>query len=285
MAVIVNGEKIEDTDIQNEAEILRPEYEKVFDDMEPDQREAQLLEWSKENLIEKTLLKQEIQNSRYQIDKDKLEKAFDDLKKQYKDKQDLYREFNTDNEEKIKELLEITIREEQIIKELRKDSPKPSSSEIQDYYTQNKQDFKAPERIHAAHIVKYINWQTDETAALEAINKAKEELDNGANFEMTVLKYSDRPHRGGDLGYITKGQMAGEFEDILFKLGPGQTSSVFRTRFGYHIAKVYQKQPPSIPNLENVRGHIIKKLEEKIHEKAFHDFLDMLKSKAKIEEV
>ena len=53
MALIVNGEKIEDSAIRREAERLRPDYERVFADQDKEEREAQLLDWSRENVIEK----------------------------------------------------------------------------------------------------------------------------------------------------------------------------------------------------------------------------------------
>ena len=59
MAIIVNGERIEDSAIQKEVERLRPRYEEVFADMNSAEREKQLLEWSKQNVIEKALIKQE----------------------------------------------------------------------------------------------------------------------------------------------------------------------------------------------------------------------------------
>jgi hypothetical protein len=51
----VNGERIEDSAIQKEVERLRPRYEEVFADMNSAEREKQLLEWSKQNVIEKAL--------------------------------------------------------------------------------------------------------------------------------------------------------------------------------------------------------------------------------------
>ncbi|GAG62614.1 unnamed protein product [marine sediment metagenome] len=59
MTLIVNGEKIEDSIIQQEAERLRPSYEQAFKDMDPKEREAQLLDWSRENVIERVLINQE----------------------------------------------------------------------------------------------------------------------------------------------------------------------------------------------------------------------------------
>ena len=63
MAFVVNGEKIEDLAIKGEIERLRPDYERVFADQEPAEREAQLLDWSKENVIERVLINQEAKSS------------------------------------------------------------------------------------------------------------------------------------------------------------------------------------------------------------------------------
>jgi len=57
MSVFVNGQKIDDI-IKAEAERMRPQYEQAFKDMDKDEREAQLLDWSKENAVEQVLLRQ-----------------------------------------------------------------------------------------------------------------------------------------------------------------------------------------------------------------------------------
>ena len=45
MAIVVNGEKIEDSAIKQEVERLRPDYERVFAEQDPKERETQLLDW------------------------------------------------------------------------------------------------------------------------------------------------------------------------------------------------------------------------------------------------
>src|SRR4030081_2160084 len=59
MAFTVNGELIEDSVIRAESNCLRPQYEAVAQDMDPIEAEMQLREWSRENVIERVLLRQE----------------------------------------------------------------------------------------------------------------------------------------------------------------------------------------------------------------------------------
>jgi parvulin-like peptidyl-prolyl isomerase len=284
MTLFVNGEKIDESAIKHEYERLKPHYEQVFKDQKPEQQKAQLLDWSKENVIEMVLIKQEAKNYGQPIPKQQIESSLAKIKEQYADQEQLYKDFNAKDDEKIKEAIEMMIRVERRLEEVHKYIPEPSKQAVSQYYEDNKEQFKSPEQIRVAHIVKHISWQTDEEAAQNIIRQALDELKKGAVFETLAQKYSDCPENGGDLGYIARGEMAEEFEDVVFNLGIGQTSNIFRTRFGYHIAKVYDRKPPVIPQLKEVKEQIIDTLKEQAKSKAIDDFIDQLKSKAKIEE-
>jgi len=285
MTLIVNGEKIEDSAIQHEFERLRPHYEEAFKGQDPQQRKAQLLDWSKENVIEMVLIKQEAKKHGDPIPEAEVESVLARMKEQYADQKQFYKDFDAEDDGKIKDAIEMQIRVERRLEDVCKNIPVPSQEAVLQYYEENKEQLKSPEQIRVGHIVKHISWQTDEEAAQNVITKAQDELKNGAVFETLAQKYSDCPENGGDLGYITRGQMVEEFDDVVFNLDVGQTSSVFRTRFGFHLAKVYDRKPAVLPGLEEVRGRIVNALKQQAKSKAIDDFIDKLKSKAKIEKI
>jgi parvulin-like peptidyl-prolyl isomerase len=285
MAIIVNGERIEDREIREEVERLRPSYEKVFADQDAAARDAQLLEWSKENVVERVLLRQEAKASGPQIPADEVDAAFARLKERYPKIEDLYKDFNADSDEKVKAIIELQMKVEHKIGEVYSKTSKPTEVEIAEYYEQNKERFAGGEQIRIAHIVKYVNWQTDEGTALDTVTQAHREISAGAPFETVVGKYTDCADNGGDLGYVTRGQLVEEFEDVVFNLNPGQISDVFRSRFGFHIAKLYDRQPPTIPPLKAIHGQILDEVKEQKREQALGDYLDSLRSKATVEEV
>jgi len=285
MTLIINGEKIEDSLIQQEVECLRPHYEQVFRDQAHEEQKAQLFDWSRENVIERVLINQEAKKYDGKISPDEVESAFARMKKQYQNQRQLPKGLSAEDEEKIKEGIELQMRVEQMLQDVCKDVPGPSQETICEFYDQNKEQFKSAEQVRVAHIVKHINWQTDEAAAHNTITKAQDELKNRAVFENLVAKYSDCPQNGGDLGYITRGQMAEEFEDVVFNLGVNEVSDVFRTRFGYHIAKLYDRKPAVVRCLKEVKKQIASELTEQMQAKAIDEFVDQLKSKAKIEEI
>lgn len=285
MAIVVNGERIEDSAIRQEVERLRPDYERVFADQDPKEQEAQLLDWSKENVIERVLINQEAEKNGDKIPNEQIESALAKLKEQYADPQQLYKDFNAQDDEKIKKDIEMQMRVEQRLNQVCKNVPKPSKAAILKYYEENKEQFKSDERVRVAHIVKYVNWQTDEETAYRQLSQAHDELKNGAAFEAVVDKYTDCADNGGDLGYVMRGQMVEEFEDVVFNLGVGQISDIFRTRFGFHITKVYGREPATVPSFEEVKDRVTDALKDQMRAEAIEKFIDQLKSKAKIEQI
>ena len=58
MALVVNGEEIDDAVVREEANALRPSYYEMMGGGDPIALEMQLRDWSKENVIERVLLRQ-----------------------------------------------------------------------------------------------------------------------------------------------------------------------------------------------------------------------------------
>lgn len=285
MTWMVNGERIDYQEVQREADRLRPQYEATFADMEAESREAQLMDWSKENVIERILINQDAQQDGGEVPSEEIEATFAKIKEQYEDEQAMYKDFGVENEAAIKEELERHLRVEKRLNKVCEEVGDPSEQSIKSYYDRHKQDFEIDEQVRVAHIVKYVNWQSDEESALQSISEAHKELSGGTPFEVVVDKYTDCADSGGDLGYVSRGQMVEEFEDVVFNLGEGQTSDVFRSRFGFHIAKVYDRRPATIAPLKEVRSHIVEKLRARKREEAINAFIDSLKSRAEIKEV
>jgi parvulin-like peptidyl-prolyl isomerase len=285
MAIIINGETVDGSKVRREVERLRPHYEQVFGGKPSEEREAQLLEWSKENVIERVLLNQESKRYWEQIPREEIEHTLVELKKQCPDEKELYRRFEAEDDDELRREIEVQIRVERMLQEVCKELPEPAEDVVLEYYNENRERFRTAEQIRVAHIVKHVDGKTGEEDAHSVMKKVQDDLRDGAVFEMLVAEYSDCPENGGDLGYIVRGQMVEEFEDLVFNLGVGEMSDVFRTRFGFHIAKVYDRRPTVLRGLEEVKGEIANELKKQMQEKAIDAFVDKLRGKAKVEEM
>ena len=285
MAIIVNGERIEDAQVQAEIERLRPDYEKTFTDKPKEEREAELREWSQENLIERALFQQQMEKLDLPpVPPDVIDSVFEKLKKEFATTEEFLKSFGTD-ENGVRSRIEQMTKEKLTIDAIGRAAPVPTGAQVREYYEQNKEQYRTGEQIRVSHIIQRIGGSTDEVMAFDILTRIDAEIRAGAPFEAVASKYDNAVSDVEDLGYIQRGQMPGEFDDVVFNLGPGQVSHVFRTRLGLHIAKVYERRPPQCPPLRDIRQRIVTDLSEQIKDDAFAAYLDYLRSSAVIEHV
>ena len=76
-------------------------------------------------------------------------------------------------------MIELQMKVEHKIDDIYAKAPQPTEAEIREYFEQNKERFASGEQIRVAHIVKYVNWQTDEATAHEAVAQAHKEIAGG----------------------------------------------------------------------------------------------------------
>jgi peptidyl-prolyl cis-trans isomerase C len=151
-----------------------------------------------------------------------------------------------------------------------------SEDEIRKYYEDNRSSFVEPERIRVRHIM---------TSTEEKAKEALEKLKAGGDFGQIARQYSEDPgsrDMGGDLGFIQRGELIKEFEDVAFKLGVGELSPVVRTQFGYHIIKVEEKVEQHQKGLEEVREEIRSRLLLEKQREAFDEMMKSLREKTKV---
>jgi parvulin-like peptidyl-prolyl isomerase len=284
MAIIVNGERIEDAQIRDEVERLRPSYEKTFADKSRDEREAELVEWSQENLIEETLFRQELKADNRTIAAEIVDRVIGKLSQQFGSRENLLKVLGAD-EKSIRAEAERYARERLRIAEIGHSAPAPTAAQVRDYYEQNQDKYVLGEQVRVTHIFKRLGGSVDEAAVLAALTQASAEIHAGKPFETVGPKCAAAIDDIEDLGYIQRGEMPVEFDDVVFHLGPGEVSHVFRTRIGLHIAKVYERRPPRCPPLQDIRERVAHDLAEQMREEAFAAHLDELRRQATIEYV
>ena len=129
---------------------------------------------------------------------------------------------------------------------------RPSRAEIQMHYMNHREQFLVPEQAQVMQVIRNIRFEDDEATAKAEIEQAEKELQQGIAFAKVAERYSDC---GGKimLGWIKRGEMIPEFEEIVFSTSPGQRSEIFRTLFGYHIVSVMHRKPAGYQTFEEVR--------------------------------
>ncbi len=111
--------------------------------------------------------------------------------------------------------------------------------QIKKMYDDYVKSISGREQRKARHIL--IKTGEDKTAAQIKIESIKKELEQGAEFSALAKKYSEDTasgKNGGDLGWVSLGDMVKPFEQSLFELKKGAVSEVVETPFGYHLIEL-----------------------------------------------
>jgi parvulin-like peptidyl-prolyl isomerase len=129
-----------------------------------------------------------------------------------------------------------------------------TSSEVEDFYNLYKEQYRQEEERRIKEI--FVNTE----------DEAKEvmiELLKGTDFASlaTQRSRSESASKGGDLGFIKRGQMGPDFarfEEVVFSrsLEAGQTSNIFKDKNGYYIVKVEEIKGGQARSLSEVWDEI-----------------------------
>jgi len=151
---------------------------------------------------------------------------------------------------------------------------KVTDEEIESYFKMHEKEYMYEYRV--SHIL--VN-------TLEEAKKVKELLKK-KSFAWVANRYSVDPvaRRGGDMGYLTKGNMIPEFEAVVFDMKPGEVSDIIKSDFGYHIIKlVGMRKALSRVSLDDVREQIMNELLVDKRRRAFDELMDSLRTVYRVE--
>jgi parvulin-like peptidyl-prolyl isomerase len=286
MALYVNGEPIESQRIEHEKERMRPSYEQTFADQAAEDRERQLSDWARENVIEAVLFRQSAIRECPTVPDADIDALLDNLLRQENETGPLHQRLSSGDAERQKVRQEAAgqIRSQRLLEKISAEVAEPKEKDIRRCYERNVERFTVPEMIRAAHIVKHPTAETPSEQQREAMEVVLAQLNSGADFATVAGEHSACPENGGDLGFFARGQMVPAFEEVVFNLKPGQVSGIFATEFGWHIAKVVDRRPALPCPLDQVRQLIVQELTKQARDKVLERFLDNEREKAVIEE-
>ncbi len=141
--------------------------------------------------------------------------------------------------------------------------PAVSDADVEKYYTEHAREFETPRQVRAAHVLATVG----QTGGSEAEDKAKAKVADvirraqaGEDFAKLATEVSEDPGskaNGGELGYVSKGEMVPQFEAALFALKKGELSpEPVRTQFGFHAIKALDIREASRKPLKDVSAQI-----------------------------
>jgi peptidyl-prolyl cis-trans isomerase C len=162
-------------------------------------------------------------------------------------------------------------------------------AEIQAFYERNPEKFQQPEAVHAAHILIRAP-EGDAAARQKARAEAQDVLASvrkkGADFAALARQHSQDQGsavKGGDLGFVARGQTVPAFEQAAFALAPGALSGVVESPFGFHVIKALEHRPARTLPLAEVKDRVGEFLKQQQVQQKTSALVGQLKAKGKVE--
>jgi peptidyl-prolyl cis-trans isomerase D len=154
-------------------------------------------------------------------------------------------------------------------------APKIADADVEKYYTEHVKEFETPRQAHASHVLARVA----ETGGSEAEDRARDKIAEvirrakaGEDFAKLAREVSEDPgskDKGGDLGWVSPGDMVPPFEQALFALKKGElTAEPVRTPFGFHAIKVLDVREGTRKPLKEVAAQIRDRLAAEAADKA-----------------
>jgi len=164
------------------------------------------------------------------------------------------------------------------------EAPAPQQEVLKVLYDAEKASrFTTQEQRKVSHIL--LNFGADKSAAKKKAEELAAQLKGGADFAALAKTSSDdagSKSKGGDLGWLKRGQMPESFEKALWSLKAGETSAPVETEFGWHLIHVDEVKPASVQPFEDaeVQNELVELFRNREKQKHFQELSEKLEQLA-----
>ena len=150
--------------------------------------------------------------------------------------------------------------------------PLPTEEEVRTYFHVHAQQYTQPPRVKVRQTI---------TRTRKEAQDLSRRLAGGAKMEEVAREYSISPDakKGGDMGWVGRGEMEPSMEKVVFSLQTGQISPIMESARGYHLFQVVSKHPGGTPFLPEVAMEIQRRLASEKEEAFFVDWIRGLRDR------
>ena len=131
-----------------------------------------------------------------------------------------------------------------------------TDEKVEEFYNMYSEDYRLEEQRQAAHLL----IRAGSKDADKRIAAVEEGLKNGSSFAKLVAQYSDdqsTKDKGGDMGFVTRNQLATDLDAALFALeSEGDVSAAITDDYGTHFISLTSIKPEHTPALAEVKDKV-----------------------------
>jgi len=283
---VVNDEVITQQDVDQLLSVLYAQYSQEYKGDELLQKMEQVKKDILNQIIEDKLVLSRAKELGIKVTESEINERLDYIKKGFPSEKEFYETLETQGVTiaNLKDRYRDQIMMKKLVDYEVKSKVSVLPSETSDYYEKHRSQFREGDKYRVKNIlVKAKDDVSFELGKVE-IDNVYNKLKEGGNFDDLAMQYSQGPNaeKGGDMGYIEKGQMLEVLDNAIFKLKPGEFSEPVKSEIGYHIFKLEDIKYGKQASLEDVQKDIQMVLFQDKFKAQVNEWLSGLKEKAYI---
>ncbi len=225
-----------------------------------------------ENLIFRKVLEEDAARLNVEVTEEEITQELDFIKEQLNSEDtegggyEAYLENNAMTEEFLKKNIELQLMLGKY-EEARMEEIEVTDEEIQDYFDEHQEQLI---QVNVRGIL--VNSQ-------EEAEDLKVQLDDGADFAELAEEHSIDPItsvEGGSFGYVYKGMLPADIEDVIFDMEPGEISDPVASENGVYIFKVEERRD-TVEDLNELIDSVLRR-------QKYEDVIFQLRQDAEVKE-
>ena len=283
---VVNDEVITQQDIDQLLSVLYAQYSQEFKGDELLQKMEKVKKDILNQIIEDKLVLSRAKELGIKVTESEIDERLDYIKKGFPSEEEFYKTLETQGVtmSNLKDRYRDQIMMKKLVDYEVKSKISVLPSDVSAYYEKHRSDFRDGDKYRVKNIlIKAKDAVSMELVKVE-IDDIYKKLKEGGDFDELAKQFSQGPNaeKGGDMGYIERGQMLEALDNIIFKLKPGEFSEPVKSEIGYHIFKVEDIQYGKQGSLEETQKDIQMMLFQIKFKEKVDEWLAGLKKKAYI---
>lgn len=285
MALIINGETIDDEIIEQEFRTIKGHYERTLQ-VACCERDPEFRATAKDNLSSRALLHQEAVKFCPVVSDAEIKERLARLMDQAGGEDQFYANIGMPfkDEDMIKDNVSSGVRLDKLLQTIYQPEPAHNEAEQRAYYQEHIKDYLTEEEIRCSHISLNLSAAKSRAEVYNHIRELREKTLAGEDFEALSVAHNSNKEQPADLGWFKRGEFMEEFEAIAFSMKVGEISPVFTTQLGFHICKVTDRKPAVPKPFEEVQEIVQARMLEQHRDEKFNTFIDELRKTADIKD-
>lgn len=283
MALIVNGEEIDDEIIEGEFRTIKGHYERTLQ-VACCERDPEFRAMAKDNLSSRAIIQQEAKKRFPEVADEDVNNRLAKLIDEAGGEDQFYLKIGMPYKDEVllKEQVSNGVRLDKMMSAVYAPEPVPTEEDMRAYYEGNIQLFLTEEEVRASHISMNLSGARSRQEVYAFMRELRAKGQAGEDFDALGAEHNSNKELSPDLGWFKRGEFMEEFETIAFSMAVGEISPVFTTQLGYHMCKLTDRKPPVPKPFEDVKDDVRQRIIERHRDEKFGTFVDELKKAAKI---